>query len=306
MVLTDKLTNIADAIRAKTGVTNKLSLDEMVAAIGGIGNCYCGTENLIVGQSALATDALYFFISDSDRKVQNVYLGVNGIAEVWRTYNRVEVGRLEIGSSVFMKVNGVRTEFLVVNQGIPDATMYDASCNGTWLLMKGLYKKMVWDSSDNDYENSDIHAYLNGTFLGLFNSDIQTAIKQVKLPHHKGTGSDGAIADGTRGLSAKIFLLSGYEVGWTTSDSGFFPVDGACLNYFSGTSQTDSKRIGYYEGTATEWWLRSPRTSNIVAVSCVRPDGFYGGKDYGNSYGIRPAFILPSDTLADTEFNIIA
>ena len=36
MALTDKLTAIADAVRAKTGGTALLTLDEIVSAIGGI------------------------------------------------------------------------------------------------------------------------------------------------------------------------------------------------------------------------------------------------------------------------------
>ena len=37
MALTDKLTAIANAIRAKTGGTDTLTLDEMVLEIGNIG-----------------------------------------------------------------------------------------------------------------------------------------------------------------------------------------------------------------------------------------------------------------------------
>ena len=41
----------------------------------------------------------------------------------------------EVGSIVKLNVNGAVTEFLVVHQGLP-SDIYDASCNGTWLLMK--------------------------------------------------------------------------------------------------------------------------------------------------------------------------
>ena len=36
-----------------------------------------------------------------------------------------------VGESVFLNVNGVSTEFFVVHQGNPDASIYDTSCNGT-------------------------------------------------------------------------------------------------------------------------------------------------------------------------------
>lgn len=205
-----------------------------------------------------------------------------------------KLSALSVGSTVKLNVNGTAKEFLVVHQGLP-SSLYDSSCNGTWLLMKDIYEKRVWDSSNNDYKNSDIHAYLNGTFLGLFDSDIQSAIKQVKLPYQNGTGSGGSIASGSNGLSTKVFLLGGYEVGWTTANSSYFPVDGACLSYFSGTSVTDSKRIAYYGGSATLWWLRSPNANDANRVWVVYTNGGWDGNYYGSvSCGVRPALVLDS------------
>lgn len=204
-----------------------------------------------------------------------------------------KLSALSVGSTVKLNVNGTAKEFLVVHQGLP-SSLYDSSCNGTWLLMKDIYEKRVWDSSNNDYKNSDIHAYLNGTFLGLFDSDIQSAIKQVKLPYQNGTGSGGSIASGSNGLSTKVFLLGGYEVGWTTANSSYFPVDGACLSYFSGTSVTDSKRIAYYGGSASLWWLRSPGTDNASRVWGVYTNGDWLLNNYGGSCGVRPALVLDS------------
>ena len=157
-----------------------------------------------------------------------------------------------VGSTVKLKVNGTAKEFIVVHQGKP-SSLYDDSCNGTWLLMKDIYENRVWQSGNiNKYESSDIHTYLNNTFLNLFESNIRDAIKQVKIPYRKNGGSGGTDQSGANGLSAKIFLLSGYEVGWTTSDYSYFPVDGAKLSYFeSGTgTSANNKRIAYLNGSA--------------------------------------------------------
>ena len=204
-----------------------------------------------------------------------------------------KLGSKAVGSSVYLKVNGVNTEFLVVHQGKP-SSLYDDSCNGTWLLMKDIYKTMAWDSSNNDYKNSDVHSYLNGTFLGLLETNIQNAIKQVKIPYRNGTGSGGTTASGANGLSTKIFLLSGYEVGWTTSDDQYFPVDGAKLDYFTASSAGNSKRIANLNGTATYWWLRSPSTNYTTNVWDVNSSGDYGRWYYNNTYGVRPALVLDS------------
>lgn len=168
--------------------------------------------------------------------------------------------------------------------------------------MKDIYENRVWHSGNiNKYESSDIHSYLNNTFLKLFDSNIQGAIKQVKIPYRKNGGSGGADQSGANGLSAKIFLLSGYEVGWTTSNSNYFPKDGAKLSYFeSGTGTSASnKRIANLNGSAAIWWLRSPHTDVTNGVWDVSSSGSYGYSGTSNSHGVRPALILPSTLVVD-------
>ena len=212
-----------------------------------------------------------------------------------------KLSTLDVGKSVFANVNGVRKEFLVVHQGLP-SSLYDASCDGTWLLMKDIYEKKTFNSSNlNAYETSEVNTYLNGPFFSLFDSNIQGIIKQVKIPHVK----NGVTQSGANGLSCKVFLLSGYEVGWTIKDSDYFPIDVAKLDYFTASSGGNSKRIAYLNGSATIWWLRSPYTYNSQGVWTVTAEGtgtFYNAFDY---LGIRPCIILPSDALVDDEFNLV-
>ena len=216
------------------------------------------------------------------------------------------LGNLAVGTVVKAPINGNTTEFIVVHQGRP-SSMYDSSCNGTWLLLKNIYTERTWDSSNNDYKNSDIHSYLNGTFLNLFDDSIKNTIKQVKIPYQNGTGSGGSVASGANGLSCKIFLLSGYEVGFSTSDNSYFPRDGAKLSYFSsGTGNAaNNKCIANYNGSATIWWLRSPITNDTDSVWYVNSDGDCNYWYYFNTFGVRPALVLPSDILVDDELNIL-
>lgn len=217
------------------------------------------------------------------------------------------IGTLAVGSSVYLNVGGVRKEFLVVHQGLP-SSLYDASCDGTWLLMKDIYENRQWNSSGiNVYETSTINAYLNGPFLSLFDSNIQGIIKQVKIPYRKNGGSGGTDQSGANGLPCKIFLLSGYEVGWTTSDYSYFPADGAKLSYFeAGTgSSALNKRIAYLNGSAASWWFRSPLTSDSSSVWHVLANGYSYNYYASDSYGILPALILPSTTLVDDSGNVV-
>lgn len=206
----------------------------------------------------------------------------------------VKLGTKAVGSIVKIKVNGASKDFIVVQQGNPNTSTYDSSCNGTWLLMKDIYTTSTF-GNDNSYKDSSIHTYLNGTFYNLIDSNIRAAIKQVKIPYQNGTGSGGSLATGSNGLSTKVFLLSGYEVGWTTSDNGYFPKDGVRLAYFGNSSSGNSKRVAYNGSSAAIWWLRSPRTNYTSYVWGVNTDGSDGDGWCYSSYGVRPAFILPSE-----------
>lgn len=196
-----------------------------------------------------------------------------------------------IGSTIKLKVNGSAKDFIVVHQGKP-SSVYDDSCNGTWLLMKDIYENRQWHRTNtNDYAGSTTHSYLNDNFYNLIDSEIRAAIKQVKIPYQKGTGW-GSLATGENGLSTKVFLLSGYEVGWAHNA---LPKDGAKLDYFGSGSGGNSKRVAYNGSNASTWWLRSPYTVNRDTAWTVLTDGSCDNKVCDqNTCGVRPALILPS------------
>lgn len=200
-----------------------------------------------------------------------------------------------VGSIVKLNVNGASKNFIVVHQGLPSSD-YDSSCDGTWLLMEDVYDSRVWDGEnindwdyDNDYENSDIHSYLNNTFVNLFDSDIKSAIKQVKIPYRPGSGSSKTVNIKSSGLSATVFLLSYIEVGF--EDDSYAPEEGAVLGYFNGAA--DSKRIAKSNGSATAWWLRTPYAKGETRAWGVNNKGSSTYQYVESSVSVRPALVLP-------------
>ncbi len=217
----------------------------------------------------------------------------------------VALGTKAIGSTVKLKVNGTLRDFIVVHKGKP-GSIYDASCDGVWLLTKDCYEAKRWHSSNvNDYANSEVHSYLNSTFLNLFDADIRAQIKQVKLPYRAGSGYGKTVTSGASGLSTKIFLLSSTEVNLV---HGYEPTnEGACLSYFSGTVQNgaDTKRVANYNGSAVSWWLRSPYChSSYGATNAldVHSDGSWSSSDCSyTGWYLRPALVLPSNLLTSDD-----
>lgn len=215
------------------------------------------------------------------------------------------LGQVNVGTVVKLNENGNPTDYLVVHQGKP-SSLYDDSCDGTWLLRKDIYANQPWNSSNNNtFTSATINATYLPSLLALYDTYIQPAIKTVKIPYCVGNGNS-TVNSGASGYSCQLFLLSGYEVGWTTSTSSYFPVDGAKLSYFeAGTgSSANNKRIAKLNDNATYWWLRSPITGNTSNVWYVNSNGDYRNINAGDSYGVRPAMILPTTLIVESDGTI--
>lgn len=201
-----------------------------------------------------------------------------------------QLGDYTVGESVFLNVNGAAREFLVVHQGKPSSD-YDNSCDGTWLLMKDCYEKREWHFTTQyaQYPNSIINEYLNETFLGLFDSDIKSAIKNAKIPLQQST------------LACKVFLLSGNEVGLAGTPN--LQAQGVKLDYFNANRGNDAKRIAYLSGEAVAWWTRTQTTDGTYTAFYINASGGYNNQYLDYSYGVRPALVLPYNTEFDPDTN---
>lgn len=208
------------------------------------------------------------------------------------------LGNITIGSTVKLNVNNAAREFIIVHQGKPSAK-YNDSCNGTWLLMKDAYDNKVWNKGPNDYDKSEIHAYLNGAFLDLFDTDMKDAIKQVEIPYHDN------FTTLITGLSCKIFLLSSQEIGLTIDDDMYVTGDGTKLDYFLSGTGVDAinKRFCYKDGRSIDWWLRSPRIMSSMVFSVSKVGEFGSIPDTMYAY-TRPALILPSFLSVSDDGNV--
>ena len=263
-------------------------------------------QKTLIGGTAYEIKAGKCLVGGTAYAIQKGRTLVDGTGYDIALVSGTPISALPVGSTVKIAVNGTLQDFLIVHQGTPSA-IYDDSCNGTWLLMKDCYENRQWHGQTyNSYGNSDIHSYLNGTFLSLIDSDVKSIIKQVKIPYRADAGYHTTISSGASGLSAKIFLLSGVEVG--LGGASYLPYDGAKLSYFNASTGKDTKRIAYLNGTASTWYLRTPYcdgTYSYWQTIAAETDGSWWHYVCTNSLGIRPAFVLPSETLVADDGTIV-
>lgn len=233
------------------------------------------------------------------------------------------ISSLAVGTIVKLNVNGIPTDFIVVNQGIPSgSSLYDESCNGTWLLMKDCYDKRIWGPENEAITDmghyaygegtGNIHDWCNQTFFNYLDSNVKSIIKQVKIPYVSGNGvSHNETKSGSSGLLCKVFILSAREVCSPFNETNT-PHDGARLEYFKDTSSGNpSATEAYLNGVSIDWWTRSPAITeygNILFVAgCAYGSGLRGinnplGGD-PKAIASRPAFILPSSALTTVNYD---
>lgn len=221
---------------------------------------------------------------------------------------RILASDLAVGDIVKLTENGTPVEYIVVNQGIPTGgeSLYDSSCDGTWLLRKDCLAEQYWGSTIL-FQNSVIKTWLDNKFFNTFGTVEQAAIKQVKIPYCT-KATTGSVASGVNGLICKIFFLSAVEMGETGTEE--YPIDGSKLSYFelgTGTS-ANNKRIAYLDSNAVKYYTRSPHVSStpsdIVYVSSSgRVD--YGSLSSNDQLSPRPTLILPSTALFDKDTKIL-
>ena len=213
-------------------------------------------------------------------------------------FPRIKASDLAVGSIVKLMESDTAEDYLVVHQGLP-SSIYDVSCDGTWLLRLNINEQYPWGySGRNDYSKSYLHTRLNDNFLPSMGAVEQATIKRVKIPYLDG-GGNGTAKQGAEGLSTKVFLLSCPEVNFAVNDG-----EGAVLDYFSScaTSGADDKRIAYYNNRADDWYLRSPKINSYEYADYIYTDGSLDNSYYVTvEQGIRPALILPGNAIFDAD-----
>lgn len=288
----------------KSNISPSTTLSELISMlnngtfpydIGPLNAAGISQQGTPLNKSTLLTDAVASMFGFGSDAVPNDLFSILSQSVLYKTgTSGAQIGTLPVGTTIYLNENGSPVPYIIVNQGIPqNSSLYDSSCDGTWVLRQDVYENSSWDADNsNALPGADIFATMAG-MLNLYDSRVRNAIQAVKIPYCVG-GDSSIVNSGANGLQCNIFPLGVYEVGWTTNTNSRFPVDGAVLSYFQGTDEIDSKRIAYLNGEANTWWLRSVRTSSTNGVWRVLTTGNYSYGGASGSHGIRPAFVLPT------------
>lgn len=202
----------------------------------------------------------------------------------------MQIGSIAEGTTVYVNENGSPAAFYVAKHN------YEKTLNGaarTLLVRKDCYDIRAWHSSNvNAYASSSIDSWLNGTYKGLLDADIQSVIGTTKFYYTPGNRSYGVTT-----LTRAIFLLSVTELGRTAS---YANTEGSALPI------ARTLQVAYRNGSAVDQWTRSPYTSHIKNACYLRNSGTTYNRFCTDTCGSRPCFTLPSKTLVNpSDYTII-
>lgn len=245
--------------------------------------------------------ATYAGVSGVNRQITKIPVGVGGVNRnckaAWAGVAGVNrqvfasgspLSSKAIGNIVKIKESGAQTPFIVLSHGYP-------ASGRTLLLRENIYDNRQWKREEvNTYASSDIDSWLNSTYLSLIDASTRAQIAAVNISYTHGD-DDWTVST----LSRRVFLLSHTEMGFSED---YARVEGSPLPYFD----SNLKRIGYLNGVATIFWLRSPNVKNSSFACSVRTNGIHHNDRVTGSLGSRPAFTLPSSILLNDSNEIIA
>ena len=198
--------------------------------------------------------------------------------------------KISVGDTITWAVNGVDYVFVVMgfnHDDLATATAYGAATAtgkaGISFQMQNClattYSMNSSNTNSGGWGNCALRTTLQSTIKGQLPSAVQSAIKVVTKK-----ASAGSQSTTINSYSDTLFLLSEVEVfGATTySASG----EGTQYAYY----KAGNSKVKTVNGSASNWWERSPRTSNSANFCYVGSGGSAGGGNASTSRGVAFGF----------------
>ncbi len=145
------------------------------------------------------------------------------------------------------------------------------------------------DIYPNNYKESTIRAYLNGTFLDTaFNEAQKNAILITTVDNSASSTYSSSNPYACENTEDKIYLLSYKEAFGSSYFSGNASRIATATDYAVARGLSTNDSAGY----AGSWWLRSPGDLGDSFARCVGSGGSYYDCSVDRVFGVRPALWL--------------
>lgn len=193
----------------------------------------------------------------------------------------------KVGDRKNITVNGVTYAAQIIGFDHDTLTTADGSRTKAGITfqlvdcLKTTYSMNGSDTNVNGWRGSTMRTSTMATLLNQLSSDLKSVLKFVNKVTSKGNKQSALET-----TSDKLFLLSEIEVFGATQYS--YAGEGKQYEYYTAGNSTIKK----VNGSAGNWWERSPRSGNTNYFCCVSTSG--GADSYGasSSYGVSFGFCV--------------
>ena len=203
--------------------------------------------------------------------------------------------KISTGDKINIAINGTAYEFRVLGFNHDTLTSANAYGSATATGKAGMTLQMVdcltdaaqMNSSNTNsggWENCAMRKSNMATYLSQLTSAWQNAIKQVNK-----LSSAGSQSTTIKTTADKLFLLSEVEIFGSTS----YSVSGEGTQYaYCKANNAANDRVKKRNGSASNWWERSPYASNAAYFCSVSSNGNANNYSAINSSGVAFGFCV--------------
>ena len=200
--------------------------------------------------------------------------------------------KLSVGDTVSISINGTSYEFVIIgfnHDTLASATAYGGTTAtgkaGISLQMKDClnttYQMNSSNTNSGGWGNCALRTTLQNTIKGQMPSAWQSIIKTVTKKASAG-GASSTISS----YSDTLFLLAEVEIFGSTT----YSVAGEGDQY--AWYKAGNSKVKKYNGSANNWWERSPFASYSNAFCYVNSSGYAGYNYAANSLGVAFGFCV--------------
>lgn len=202
------------------------------------------------------------------------YISKNGL--VFDYFNIGDTKNVTIGSETYVvEIVGLSHDDKADGSGKAGLTFCLKDCLNTAYTMNGS------NTNVGGWGNCALRAMLRDDIWNQLPSDLRGVIKEVTKKASAGNKSSTISS-----YTDTLFLFAEKEMFGSTKNS----VDGEGTQYARFT--TNQTRIKKFNGSATYWWLRSPRSSNSQNFCVVDSDGTSNDNGAGLSSSVAFGFCI--------------
>ena len=274
----NSLENDATVVKAKSSVNGTLTVTLNKTATEEVSEEYmCRLEFNAVERDTLGKEILAFQKDSWATIAANVKNGNTS------KYNVGDTKEVDLGN---LGTHTVR----IANMSACTTETSETAC-GFVVEFAGIITEHQFNSTNTNkggWKGSEMRTYINGAIYNALPSDLQNVIVSTKVisGHGNTTGEENFETQD------KLYLLNAQEV-WSTNDYDTSVRTSKQLDYYKNQGVTTSSYAGaikQYNGSNSDWWLRSAYSLYSSGFLYVYNGGGWGSSGARSSRGVSPAF----------------